>query len=195
MGIGKYMEMIFIGLATLTAIMLYGNVLLAGKLVVMGFSVLSFYYLLSGALVLFDPKVERSMRILYFVGLWTISTGLLGCIFRLLFWINNELLLLMASLFGVAVLFVSLVYQLQAAPGERRAIRHQLSPLFKRILVYPALFFLLYATSVETLYRNFGTHRLNEEYIEVFLDAYYHPEDSLKQELFHHKVDSLNRLP
>lgn len=177
----KNLELLFLFFALLTLIMLYGQVPFAQHLIVVSLTSLGMYYLMSGALVLFDKRVERVMRMLYFVGLWSVSFGLLGMVFRLRFWHNGENILLTAFGFSAVVLLIAVVYR-QTTPKEKRPpVIHQLQPLIKRLAVYPVLFFLFYWWPVDALYQQFGRYRHHEAYVEAFLEAYHAPGDSIKQ--------------
>lgn len=177
----KWAEPVMIGFAAITLLALYGQVSFAPQLVVVSLATLGMYYLLSGGLVLFDSRVERVMRFLYFVGLWSMANGLIGLIFRLRFWQRGDILLMMGIAFGAVVMLVSLFYR-QTTPIDRRpAVIQQFTPLLRRLTIYPILFFVFYLWPTESLYRHFGEFRHNETYVRTFLDAWQNPQDSIKQ--------------
>ena len=137
----QHLETILILFAVLTLGLLAGDVAFSERLIVVSLATLAMYYLMSGALVLFDKRVNRPMRILYFVGLWSICMGLLGVIFRLRFWLNSETLLMVATSIGAGSLVVLLLMRQMAGNEGSSQQREQLKPLFIRLLVYPAFFF------------------------------------------------------
>jgi len=87
----------------------YFRIEMAERLVVLSCTALALYYLLSGALVLFNKQVTRSMRMLYFFGLWSISVGLIGVIYTFRFWPNGRNLLMLGFSFGTAVMMILLL--------------------------------------------------------------------------------------
>lgn len=178
----KNLEWLLIGFALLTGIMLYGNVAFSQQLIVVSLTTLGMFYLMSGALVLFDRRVERVMRFLYFVGLWSLSFGLLGLVFRLRFWANGENVLMTGFAFGAVVFLVSVIYR-QTTPKDKRAgVVAQLKPLINRLAIYPILFLGFFIWPLDSLYHTFGEFRYSEPYIENLIKSHQNPEDTLLQQ-------------
>lgn len=177
--IKKNLEGLFIGFAVLTLIMLYGNVAFSQQLIVVALTTLGMYYLLSGALVLFDKRVERVMRILYFVGLWSLSFGMLGLVFRLRFWANAENVLMTGFAFGAVVFLVAVMYRQTTPKDKRQWVIEQLSPLIKRLAIYPLVFIGFFLWPTESLYRTFGEFRYHEPYVQKLLESHQNPTDTL----------------
>ena len=191
----QHLETLLILFAVLTLGLLAGNVAFSERLIVVSLATLAMYYLMSGTLVLFDKRVGRPLRILYFVGLWSISMGLLGVIYRLRFWVNSEPLLMVATGLGAGALVVLLVMRYLMGGEQSEQLRAQLKPLFIRLLVFPALFLLALSVPNYELYQTFGAHRDSPEYIERFIQSIENPEDSLLQQQFQHYEDSLKQEP
>lgn len=178
----KNLEFILIGFALLTLIMLYGNVAFSQQLIVVALTTLGMYYLMSGALVLFDKRVERVMRFLYFVGLWSLSFGLLGLVFRLRFWANGENVLMTGFAFGAVVFLVSVIYR-QTTPKDKRAgVVGQLKPLINRLAIYPLVFIGFFLWPLESLYHNFGEFRYHQPYVEKLIESHQNPQDTVLQQ-------------
>lgn len=191
----KHIETILILFAVFTVVLLGTNVSFSDRLIVVSIATLAMYYLMSGTLVLFDSRVTRPMRILYFVGLWSICIGLLGIIFRLRFWINSELVLMVASGLSVGTLVVVLLMRQMAGGDQSQYTREQLKPLFTRLLIYPLFFIVFLSVPNRELYRSLGPNRDNPEYIERFIESIENPEDSVIQQQFQEYQDSINQLP
>lgn len=189
----KHSEIILILFGFLTGLMLFGNIEFSERLIVVSTMSLGLYYLMSGALVLFNRHVLRLIRIIYFIGLWSITVGYLGIAFRLRFWPNSGMLLLMAIGFGVVVMSVLILYRFDSKE-KKPELRKQLSPLFKRLLFYPALFLLFYMIPNLQLYQSIGPERHDPEYTGLFIELLENPTDSLKQKALLDYMEIKNRM-
>lgn len=178
----QHLELLLIGFALLTGIMLYGNVAFSQQLIVVSLTTLGMYYLMSGALVLFDKRVERVMRFLYFVGMWSLSFGLLGLVFRLRFWVNGENVLMTGFAFGAVVLLVAVIYRQTTPRAKRKGVIDQLKPLINRLAIYPLVFVGFYLLPTGTLYTYFGAFRHHPAYVEKMLESHANPSDTLLQQ-------------
>ncbi|GEM_PF-2294773 len=158
----------------------YFRVEMAERLLVLSCSALALYYLLSGALVLFTKQVTRSMRMLYFFGLWSISIGLVGVIYTFRFWPNGRNLLMLGFSFGTAVMMILLLYRMMVKKNDR-SIRRQLAPLYTRLLIYPVLFLSLQLTPFDPLFHSFNKYRDHEEYREILKQTIDNPADTILQ--------------
>ncbi len=158
----------------------YFRVEMAERLLVLSCSALALYYLLSGALVLFTKQVTRSMRMLYFFGLWSISVGLVGVIYTFRFWPNGRNLLMLGFSFGTAVMMILLLYRMMVKKNDR-SIRRQLAPLYTRLLIYPVLFLSLQLTPFDPLFHSFNKYRDHEEYREILKQTIDNPADTILQ--------------
>lgn len=180
----QHLELLLIGFTLLTGIMLYGNVAFSQQLIVVSLTTLGMYYLMSGALVLFDKRVERVMRFLYFVGMWSLSFGLLGLVFRLRFWVNGENVLMTGFAFGAVVLLVAVIYRQTTPKDKRTNVIAQLKPLINRLAIYPLVFVGFYLWPLADLYEHFGEFRYHAPYIEKLQESHDNPTDTLlRQEL------------
>ena len=141
---------------------------------------LGLYYLLSGTLVLFDKRVNRSLRLAYGVGLWALGMGMLGLIYTFHFWKNSQSLLMMAAGFSMAVLVFLLLNYTFLPTDNKPGAGRQFTPLLSRLLIYLPLFLMLVFLPTRTLYHYFGPFRNNTEYIDRLMDALNHPEDTIK---------------
>ncbi len=99
------------------------------------FCSLAFYYLASGLLVLLDRhRVERVMRLTWFLGLWGLSLTVLGLMATLLAWDSAELTLL-AGITTCAAVLGFVLLQRQGLGGElREAYHREIRPLALRLL-------------------------------------------------------------
>jgi hypothetical protein len=176
----NWMEPGLIVFALLSIGLQYFQVEMAERLLVLSCSALALYYLLSGALVLFNKQVVRSMRMIYFFGLWSISVGLVGVIYTFRFWPNGGNLLMLGFSFGTAVMMILLLYRVMIKKNDR-SIRRQLSPLYMRLLVYPVIFLILQLTPFDLLFHSFNKYRDHEEYREILKQTIDHPADTLLQ--------------
>lgn len=158
----------------------YFRVEMAERLLVLSCSALALYYLLSGALVLFTKQVTRSMRMLYFFGLWSISVGLVGVIYTFRFWPNGGNLLMLGFSFGTAVMMILLLYRVMIKKNDR-SVRRQLAPLYTRLLIYPVLFLSLQLTPFDPLFHSFNKYRNHEEYREILKQTIDNPADTILQ--------------
>jgi peptidoglycan/LPS O-acetylase OafA/YrhL len=179
MNLKKHLEIFLIGFGLLTILMLYFNTPFSGRLIVASTMTLGLYYLMSGTLVLFNSQFIKPIRIIYFTGLWSILIGYTGLAFKLRFWNHGNTLLLMGISSGLVIMLMVLVYKKSLAKKEKDIIP-QLNPIFKRILIYPAIFFMFYITPNIILYQNFGDKRDDKEYVRLFIDVVDHPGDSVK---------------
>ncbi len=166
--------------AVLTLFLLYGRIPFAERLLVISFSSLALYYLLSGALVLFNRQVAHPIRLLYFFGLWSISMGILGAIYIFRFWPNGKNLLMLAFAISTATMMILLLYQVIIKKNVE-SIRMQLAPLFKRLLIYPVIFLVLQVLPFEVLFSTFNRYRENEAYREALQKTMVNPADSAAQ--------------
>jgi len=166
--------------AIFTLFLLYSRAAFAERLVVLSFSSLALYYLLSGALVLFNRQVAHPIRLLYFFGLWSISIGIVGVIYLFRFWPNGKNLLALAFAIATAIMMILLIYRIGFKKNDE-SIRLQLSPLFKRLLIYPILFLLLQLLPFDVLFSTFNRYRNNDEYREAIHKVIDNPADSLAQ--------------
>lgn len=180
----KHFEFIVILFCLVTLLFLYGQVPFSERLMIVGFSTLSLFYLLSGALVLFNSSIWRYMRLMYFVGLWSISIGLLGTIFKLGFWQNSNLLLMVGFSFGLVLLLFMFSYWRAIKPEAKVIAVDQLKPLLSRLAVYPIIFLLLFNLPNRTLYHWIGDYNDDEKYIQLFFQTLENPEDEEAQEAF-----------
>ncbi len=158
----------------------YFRIEMAERLLVLACSALALYYLLSGALVLFTKQVTRSMRMLYFFGLWSISVGLVGVIYTFRFWPNGRNLLMLGFSFGTAVMMILLLYRVMIKKNDR-SVRRQLAPLYSRLLLYPVIFLILQLTPFDPLFHSFNKYREHEEYREILKQTIDNPADTLLQ--------------
>ena len=176
----NWMEPGLIVFALLSMGLQYFQVEMAERLLVLSCSALALYYLLSGTLVLFNKQVTRSMRMLYFFGLWSISVGLVGVIYTFRFWPNGGNLLMLGFSFGTAVMMILLLYRVMIKKNDR-SVRRQLSPLYARLLVYPVIFLILQLTPFDLLFHSFNKYRDHEEYREILKQTIDNPVDTLLQ--------------
>jgi len=158
----------------------YFRIEMAERLLVLACSALALYYLLSGALVLFTKQVTRSMRMLYFFGLWSISVGLVGVIYTFRFWPNGGNLLMLGFSFGTAVMMILLLYRVMIKKNDR-SVRRQLAPLYSRLLLYPVIFLILQLTPFDPLFHSFNKYRDHEKYREILKQTIDNPADTLLQ--------------
>lgn len=177
MDLKKNFEAIVILFSIVALLFLYGRLPFSERLMIVGLSTLSLYYLLSGALVLFNSRIWRIMRLIYFVGLWSISIGLLGVIFKLSFWQNSRILLLVSFSSGMAVLIFIFSYYRTIKPEAKTIAADQLKPVLYRLAVYPLLFLLLFNVSSRSLYTYMGAHREDQQYIDLLMDTLDNPDD------------------
>lgn len=178
----SYIEIFLITLSILAMLLLFFDIPYADKIVVVPFSALALYYLLSGALVLFNKKIVHGMRLIYFVGLWSITVGLIGFVYKLKFWFNSDLLLLFAAFLAMAVMAFMIIYFRTSGKDSKDSLKYQLQPIFLRLLIYPAIFFIFSTVPHGFLYGVFGEYRENETHMLLYLDVLEDPQNNDKRE-------------
>lgn len=178
MKLKQYLEPILLVFAIFTIILQYNEVAYSSRLTVMSMSVVALYYLLSGALVLFNKRVANAMRIIYSIGLWSIAVGLVGTISKLQFWPNAGIQLLLGFGIGIVVMIIVLTYRFTVNEASKSAVHDQLVPIFNRLLVFPILFLLVYFAPFDATYQSFGKYRDSEQYQEVLKQSLENPMDS-----------------
>jgi hypothetical protein len=173
----RYFEWILIGLAAVSLLLAFGQVRVAPLLMIMSFLILAFYYLLSATLVLTDKRVSRGMRLIFVVGLYMVSIGLVGSLFKLSLWRGSETLLVLALCTGAAVVIVMAVYYWFSSSGTRRSTAQQLGELAKRVLPYLLVTVFVSALPNETIFDNVNPHRSDHSYRALLLQALEQPDD------------------
>lgn len=158
------------------------------------FGTLAFYYLASGVIVFLDKyRINRSVRLIYMIGLWGIAMTVIAIMARIaLIQMNFELLIIcLSSLVGV-LLFAWMSYNHIEKEENKKAFAYFMQPLVLRsiLAIFAALGFLI--MSNYAVYKTFGTHRNDPVYIEKAINAYENPKDTLTVNDFK-KYDELKR--
>ena len=189
----KYFEMLLILFALLSAVLAWGEMSFAALLMLTSFMTLAFYYMLSAVLVLADKRVSRPVRLLFVVGLYVLSAGIAGSLFRMLFWTGGEALLISALSFGAAVLIIAAVYYTKLKAELKDVIGSQLASLIKRVVPYLLLFALTYLAPTATLFDLVGQNRNDIRYRALFLKSMDNPDDAdLRDSLNSYRTKMLN---
>ena len=159
------------------------------------FGTLAFYYLASGILVFLDRhRIVRSMRLIYIIGLWGVSTVVIGIMSRLHLIRNNQELLTIAVLAMVATIVFSLLALRQMRDKSYyAAYRWQLQPVLLRCGIGVVLGLCVLFSSPYTLYHSFGTFRHHPEYTRKAIHVYEHAEDTAAARQLEELTDSLRR--
>jgi hypothetical protein len=106
----------------------------AEGLVVLTGAALAFYYLASGVLVLLDrARVERLMRLVWFLGLWAVAMVVLGAMARVLDWPSAEGLLLTGAAGCVAAAGFGWLNRQGLDDELRAAYDAEMMPLGRRL--------------------------------------------------------------
>lgn len=169
--IKRYFEGILIALALISVLLAFGRVRVAPLLMIMSFLLLAFYYLLSATLVLTDRRVSRPVRLIFVVGLYVVSIGLVGSLFKLSLWRGSETLLVLALCSGGAVLLVMTVFYRLSSSESRRPLGQQLGELAKRLLPYLLISTLAFTLPNEAIFDNLSPHRDDDRYQALLLQA------------------------
>ncbi len=176
----RHFEFWLIAFVLLCLFLLYGRMQFATALTVAALGMLGLYYLLSGTLVLFDNRVNRSLRLAYGIGLWALGMGMAGLIYTFHFWKNSRFLLMIAVGFSIAVLILLLISYYFLPVENKSSNGRQYVPILSRLLIYLPVFLLFIFIPNRTLYHYFGPFRDNDKYIDRLIDALDHPGDSTK---------------
>lgn len=172
-------------LVLLTAIVVYIKPTLSSggdRLSILLFGTLGFFYLASGILAFLDKKrITRTMRLIYLVGLWGVSVIVIGVMCRILLLQGDTELLIVAlfSLLGMAM-FSVIAYRNLSDAENKKSFLWQMQPVAVRSILALIIGAGFLFTDSYTVYRSFGTFRNDTEYINAIVDAYQHPDDTLK---------------
>lgn len=181
--IKKYFEGILVTAALLSVVLAYGQVAPAPLMMIMCMLLLSFYYLLSAMLVLFDRRVSRAMRLIFIVGLYVISIGLVGSLFKLHLWHGSEMIMILAMSSGAAVLVVMAVYYWLNRTDLSKT--GQLGILAKRVVPFMAIFAFIFMLDYSTIFDNFDEHRHDQRYKELKLRSLADPANAALTDSVH----------
>ena len=191
--IRQYFEFLLIGFCLFTLLMLLLKIDFSDRLIVVSIALLAFYYLLSGALVLFNKQVLHGMRLIYFIGLWSVTVGLIGIVYKLRFWYNSDMLLLFAVTFNMVTLIFMFGYWHTSKKDVKVIIASQLKPILYRLLVFPVFFFFFYTISHYWLYERIGPYRDDAKYMQLYLKALENPKDyESQQEYRNYEIKKFN---
>jgi hypothetical protein len=169
--IKKYFEGILILLALSSAVLALGQVRVAPLCMMTSFLALSFYYLLSAILVLTDKRISKPVRLTFVVGLYVVSIGIVGSLFKLLLWRGGDTLMIVALSSAVAVLIVVAAFRVLLNKEARTWAWPQLAVLLKRLVPYAVTFALISFHSDEVIFENFNYHRRDQAYKELLLKS------------------------
>lgn len=163
------------------------------RMSLMLFGTLAFYYLASGVLVFLDKKrVVRSMRLIYLIGLWGVSTCVIAIMSRIHLIQNNAELMYIALIALASSLFFGFLALRQYENEEsRKAYRWQLQPLVLRAGVALIIGLGILVTPPYTVYHSFGTYREIPGYTEKAVYVYEHPEDSAATNELKNMLDNM----
>ncbi len=191
----KYLELILIAGTVIVLFIRSDYPKYGERISLMLFGTLAFYYLASGILVFLDRhRIVRSMRLIYIIGLWGVSTVVIGIMSRLHLIRNNEELLAIALLAMAATLVFSvLALRQMRGKTDYAAYRWQLQPVFLRCGIGCILGLGVLFSSPYTLYHSFGTFRQHPEYTRKAIYVYEHAEDTTAARQLEVLTDSLRR--
>lgn len=186
----KYMELILV-LLTIVFVFAKSDFPKYGERIsLLFFGTLAFFYLSSGVLVFLDRhRVVRTMRIIYLLGLWGVSTATIGIMARIhLIQMNTELLYI--ALLGMAACmgFAWLAYRQVEGDENKAAWRWQLKPIVLRCGIVLILGVGILVATPNTVYHTFGTYRDDPTYVEAAVYSYEHPEDTAAQRILEEKT-------
>lgn len=192
--LSRYFELILLTCTIVFVMIKYTLPVYGERISILFFGTLAFYYLASGVLVFLDRhRVKRMMRMMYLIGLWSVSVSVIAVMTRtLLLGMDKELLILAISSGAGTLLFV-LAYFLQIQPEEKNTFNEQIRPLLLRVFpatLAAAVFLIL---SDYNIYQTFGTHRNDPVFTRKAVDVYEHPGDSIKLQDLQHYTDSLRK--
>lgn len=196
----KNLEILLLLFVLLSIGLKFSAVAIGEGLTLLAGACLAFYYLASGILVLADRRrVERLMRLLYFIGLWAVCMSVLGIIGRLHFYLfpsDRELLLIsLASLFATLLLAWLLSTNRRDAE-EKKLFKHQLQPLALRAGIAFLCVALFLSLDYKTIYSYFGAYRHDTEYVRLLMEKMENPGDAAADSLFkqyHEKIIKTDR--
>ncbi|MFN0275529.1 MAG: hypothetical protein ACKVPJ_07285 [Chitinophagales bacterium] len=145
------------------------------------FGTLAFFYLASGVMVFLDKqRVNRSIRLIYMMGLWAVAMTVIGVMARIaLIQMSFELLVIcVSSLIGILI-YTWMNYTRIEKEENKKAFAYFLQPLVLRCIL--AIFigggFLLMTNYA--IYNTFGTNRRDPVYVQKVVNAYENPQDTV----------------
>lgn len=180
--IKKNFEWLLILLCAIGLLLTNGEVTGGPILTMMAFLAVAFYYLLSAVLVLTDKRVERPVRLIFIVGLYVISVGVVGTLFRVLFWQGADIMLIIALSSGVAVLAVVVLFNRFTKGATRYSIKEQLSRLTIRLVPFLFVFAAAHIVPTPIMFDLFAEHRDDSRYKELFLRSLEYPDNHALQD-------------
>jgi hypothetical protein len=128
----------------------------------------AFYYLASGILVLIDKNnIERSMRIIWFMGMWTVSFAIIGCMMRLLFWNGSKIFLLISGASALAVIAYSYLTRMGLQGELKSAYQREMKPMIIRLIAGLIFAGICFFSSNRSLYYAFGAYRDDPTYVDL----------------------------
>lgn len=174
----KNLELLALAGCALALAALYANYPPAQAVAVVMFCSLAFFYLASGVLVLLDRnRVERVMRLTWFLGMWGLSLMVIGAVARVLFWESARMMLMAGGATAAAVAGFALLNRMGLQGGLREAYDVENKPLLTRLLVGLLVGAALFFSPDRSLYQTFGAYRNDPEYVNRLMDYMADPGD------------------
>jgi hypothetical protein len=174
----KYFEPAALLMILLSLAGLYAQSAIAQGVSVALVSLLAFYWLASGILVLLDrANVEQVMRLTWFMGMWSAAIGLLGIISRILLWSSNKSILMVSGAMALTAIAFSILNR-QGLEGDlREAFDREMRPLYIRLLPVLLVGTMIYFTDARGIYSNFGLFRDDPEYVRLLMEKIDNPQN------------------
>lgn len=174
----KNLEYLALAGCLLALVALYVAYPPAQAIAVVMFCSLAFFYLASGVLVLLDRnRVERVMRLTWFLGMWGLSLMVIGAVARVLFWESAQIMLMAGGATAAAVAGFTLLNRMGLQGGLQEAYDVENKPLLSRLLVGLLVGAALFFSPNRSLYQTFGAYRNDPEYVNLLLNFLDDPGD------------------
>lgn len=172
----KYFEPAVLLMILLSLGGLYAQYAIAQGVSVALVSLLAFYWLASGILVLLDrANVEQVMRLTWFMGMWSAAIGLLGIISRILLWSSSSSILMVSGAMALTAIAFSILNR-QGLKGDlQEAFDREMRPLYVRLLPVLLVGTMIYFTDARGIYSNFGLFRDDPEYVRLLIEKIDNP--------------------
>lgn len=189
----KYLEFILVGLAIFFIFAKSEYPRYGERISLLFFGTLAFYYLASGVLVFLDRhRIMRSMRLIYLVGLWGVSTTVIGTMARIhLIQMNEELLYTAVAAMLAALGFAFLAYRQVEGDDNKQAWRWQLQPIIIRSALAILVSLGIVLSTPFTVYNTFGTYRKDPSYSKDAVYVYEHPDDTTALRLLEERTQRI----